>query len=48
MNLNEQEVLTCQLIKPKTQLNVSTLPTGIYFVRLTKDRSVEIGKFVKQ
>jgi hypothetical protein len=48
MNLNGEEVLTCSLIKPKTQIDISNLPSGVYFVRLTSDRTAEVGKFVKQ
>jgi hypothetical protein len=47
MNLNGEEVLTRSLIKPKTQIDISNLPSGIYFVRLTNVRTVEIGKFIK-
>ena len=48
INLNGEEVLTRTLIKPKTQIDISTLPGGVYFVRLTNDKTVEVGKFVKQ
>ena len=48
INLNGEEVLTRSLIKPKTQIDISTLPGGVYFVRLTNDKIVEVGKFVKQ
>jgi photosystem II stability/assembly factor-like uncharacterized protein len=48
MNLNGEEVLTHSIIKPKTQIDISNLPSGIYFVRMTNDRNVEVGKFVKQ
>ena len=48
MNLNGEEVLTCSLIKPKTQIDISNLPSGVYFMRLTNDKMVELGKFVKE
>jgi len=48
MNLNGKEVLTSSLIKPKTQIDINNLPSGVYFVRLTSDRTVEVGKIVKQ
>jgi hypothetical protein len=48
MNLNGEEVLTRSLIKPKTQIDISNLSGGVYFVRLTNDKTVEVGKFVKQ
>jgi Secretion system C-terminal sorting domain len=48
MTLNGEEVLTRSLIKPKTQIDISNLPSGVYFVRLTNDKMVEVGKFIKQ
>jgi hypothetical protein len=48
MNLNGEEVLSLTLIKPKTKIDISNLPNGIYFVRVTNDKSVEVGKLVKQ
>jgi hypothetical protein len=48
INLNGEEVLTRSLIKPKTQIDITNLPSGVYFVRLTNDNAVEVGKFVKQ
>jgi photosystem II stability/assembly factor-like uncharacterized protein len=48
MNLNGEEILTQSLIKPKTQIDISSLPSGVYFVRLTNDRTVEVRKFVKE
>jgi hypothetical protein len=29
-------------------INISTLPPGLYFVRMSNDKTVEVGKFVKQ
>ena len=48
MNLNGEEVLARSLIKTKTHLDISNLSNGVYFVRLTGGKSVEVGKFVKQ
>jgi len=47
MNLSSQEILTRQITEPKTQIDISNLPSGVYFVRLTNDKSVEVGKFIK-
>ena len=47
-NLNGQELITLQLIQPKTQIDISSLPDGVYFARLTSDKSVVTGKFIKQ
>ena len=48
LNTSGQEFITRQLTEPKTQLDISTLPSGIYFVRATGERTVQVGKFVKQ
>jgi hypothetical protein len=48
MNLNGQELMTRQITSPKTQIDISNLPNGVYFVRLTNDKTMEVGKFVKQ
>jgi hypothetical protein len=48
MNLNGQEVLTRQITEPKTHVEISMLPSGVYFVRLTGERTVEVGKIIKE
>jgi photosystem II stability/assembly factor-like uncharacterized protein len=48
MNPNGQELITRQITEPKTQIDISNLPSGLYFVRVTGERTVEVGKFVKQ
>jgi hypothetical protein len=47
-NLNGQEVITQQISDPKTVIDISTLSSGVYFVRLTNDKGVAVRKFVKQ
>jgi hypothetical protein len=48
MNPNGQEILTCPITGTKTQLDISGLPRGVYFVRLTNDKTVEVRKFIRQ
>ena len=48
VNIEGEQLLTSQITQSKTQLDISSLSSGVYFVRLTNDRSVEVGKFVKQ
>ena len=48
LNLSGQELITRQITQPKTQIDVSALPSGVYFVRLTNERTVEVGKIVKE
>ncbi|MEI7490577.1 MAG: SBBP repeat-containing protein [Bacteroidota bacterium] len=47
-NLKGQELITLQLTQPKTQIDISGLPCGLYFSRLTSDKTVVTGKFLKQ
>ncbi len=48
LNLDGQELITSQITEPKTQPDISSLPSGIYFVRVTGVRTVRAGKFVKR
>jgi len=48
MNLNGRELITFKITEPKTQINISVLPSGVYFVRLTGERMVQVEKFIKQ
>ena len=48
MNLSGQELITRQITETKTQLDISALPSGVYFVRLTGERMVKVGKIIKQ
>jgi photosystem II stability/assembly factor-like uncharacterized protein len=47
MNLKGQVVLTRQITRPKTLIDISSLASGFYVVRVTNDRTVEVGKIVK-
>jgi hypothetical protein len=48
LNLSGQELIARQITEPKTQIDISSLPSGVYFVRLTSDKTVSTGKFIKQ
>jgi hypothetical protein len=48
LNLNGQQLLQQEITELKTQLDISTLPSGVYFVRVTGERTVQVGKFIKQ
>jgi hypothetical protein len=48
VNIEGQQLSTRKITEPKTQLDISSLPSGVYFMRLTSDRAVEVGKFVKE
>jgi hypothetical protein len=48
MNVNGKVLLTRKITEPKTTIDVSTLPGGVYFVRLVGAGGVQVGKFVKE
>ncbi|MDD5570645.1 MAG: T9SS type A sorting domain-containing protein [Bacteroidales bacterium] len=46
-NINGQELIRQQIKDSKTQINISNLPSGIYFVKLVTDKTVEVRKIIK-
>lgn len=47
-NINGQQFISLQTTKPDTQLDISSLPSGVYIVRVTSEKSVALRKFIKQ
>jgi hypothetical protein len=48
LNFGGQQLLQKEITKPTTTIDVSTLSSGIYFVRVTGLKNVRMGKFIKQ
>ncbi len=48
MNLQGQELLNHQITEPKTRIDISTLPSGVYLIKATGKRVVQVGKIIKQ
>jgi hypothetical protein len=46
-NIEGQQLITNQITSPKTTIDISNLPCGVYFVRVTNDKTVEVSKLVK-
>ncbi|MFA6923494.1 MAG: YCF48-related protein [Bacteroidales bacterium] len=46
-NINGQELIKQRTNTSKTKLDVSTLPGGVYFVKVVNEKGVNLGKFVK-
>jgi hypothetical protein len=46
-NLNGKELITMTVSDPVTVIDIQHLPAGIYFVRLTGEKTAEVEKFVK-
>jgi hypothetical protein len=47
-NTSGEKVFERQLTDTETQLDISALPRGVYFVRLQNETMVEVGKMVKE
>ncbi len=47
-NVNGKKVLERQLTDNETQLDISALPRGVYFVRVQDEKKVEVVKMIKQ
>ena len=48
VNIEGQELIKKQVADHKTQVDISTFPSGIYFVKMTGEKRVQVGKFIKQ
>jgi photosystem II stability/assembly factor-like uncharacterized protein len=46
--MSGQELIQQQVQDSRTEINVSSLPKGIYFVRLVNNEKIDYGKFVKE
>jgi hypothetical protein len=47
-DIEGQQLITRQITQPKTTIDISNLPGGVYFVRLTSQGMVKVGKIIKQ
>jgi photosystem II stability/assembly factor-like uncharacterized protein len=47
-NIHGQEILTQKIEGFKTEVQISNLPSGVYFVKLYSDKGISTGKFVKE
>jgi hypothetical protein len=47
-NLSGQELVNKYSEGPITEIDITFLPGGLYFVRITSDDTVVVGKFVKE
>lgn len=48
VNVEGQQLLTQQITENKTQIDISCLPSGVYFVQLINDNMIGIEKIIKQ
>lgn len=47
LNISGQQLIRHQITAPHSDIGISTLPPGVYFVRLQNEMSVETGKMIK-
>ncbi|MEI6297729.1 MAG: T9SS type A sorting domain-containing protein, partial [bacterium] len=47
-DVNGQVLIARQITESKTQVDISNLSSGVYFVWLACEKTVQVGKFVKQ
>ena len=47
-NVNGEKVMEKQLTNNETQIDISALPRGVYFVRVQNEKMVEVAKMVKE
>ena len=48
INITGEKVLETQLIDSETQIDISALPLGVYFVRVQDEKKAEVVKMIKQ
>ena len=47
-NVNGEKVIETHITDIETQIDISALPRGVYFVKLQNEKMVEVGKMVKE
>ena len=47
-NVSGEKVIERQLTDTETQIEISALPPGVYFVRVQNEKMVEVWKMVKE
>jgi hypothetical protein len=47
-NVSGEKVIERQLFNNETQIDISALPRGVYFVRVQDEKGVQVAKFVKE
>ena len=48
LNLNGQELIKRKITGSPTQINLSTLPGGVYFVKIVGELGLQVRKIIKQ
>ena len=48
LNLIGQELIRQQVSASKTVVDIKSLPNGDYFIKVTNERTVQVGKLIKE
>jgi hypothetical protein len=48
LDLAGQQILTSPISQADITLDISTLPDGVYIIKVVGENRVQLGKFVKQ
>jgi hypothetical protein len=48
LNVSGQELLRRQITEQKIQIDITKLPVGVYIIRLMNEKTVEVGKIIKE
>ena len=48
LNISGQELIRQQIKESKTQLDINNLTSGVYFLKLITDKTVEVRKIIKE
>lgn len=48
INVNGPQMIACQIAGPHVQLDIGNLPGGAYFIRLTGEKTVQVGEIIKE
>ena len=47
-NPGGQQLIVCQVTEPQTVIDISTLPSGVYVVKVVGEKGVQVGKVIKE
>jgi len=48
LSFSGKQLLQQEITEPTTKIDVSTLPSSVYFIRYQNENTVQIGKILKQ
>jgi len=46
-NLSGRQLIARKITEPKTQIDISRVPNGVYIVKIMGEKGLQVGKFIK-